>query len=103
MRLDKLNSLKRVDPVILLHPLVWHDYILIQLNFAASLLSSIQLGGIVTFCPLGYFWAWGYCHISPPGVFLGFGALAPFAPRGIFGLGGIDKYCPLGYFWAWSY
>ena len=31
-----------------------------------STVSSIQLGGISTFCSLGYFWACGYQHISSP-------------------------------------
>ena len=29
-------------------------------KLAISKLCSIQLGSIHTFCPLGYFWAWGY-------------------------------------------
>ena len=41
------------------------DFFTIFFIKRASLLrfSSIQLGGISTFCPLGYFWALGYYHI----------------------------------------
>ena len=41
-------------------PILRNNFYTYWINVSVETSSSIQLGSIMTFCPLGYFWAWRY-------------------------------------------